>query len=182
MTRKQVEERAQAVKQRLMKPLPPEGAHIVGPWGWGKTNAEAETLIRKWRSLLSIVGLTIDEIAGDMIRWDSSRRSSRPSRRHGNVDVTDKDMTPRYAPKSVLIAGRGTVPVTSTKFYPPGQHPRGSPIVSTMGALELVTPYGSRWWGFDRGYINSQLRMVVQGFGKRDEIRSKWPVVPVKYR
>lgn len=94
----------------------------------------------------------------------------------------NKDTTPRYAPKKVLMLGHGEVPVVSTRFYPPGQHPPRTPIVPTVGALELVTPYGSRWYGFDRGYINSQLRMVVQGFDRRDEVRRKWPVVPVKFR
>jgi hypothetical protein len=117
--------------------------------------------------------------------WEDVRKSSAYGTggrfSYGNTD-DHKDLTPRYAPKTVLILGRGVVPVTGTRFYPPGQHPPKSPIVPTMGALELVTPYGSRWYGFDRGYINSQLRMVVEGFNKRDEVRSKWPVVPVKFR
>jgi hypothetical protein len=126
---------------------------------------------------------------GDM-KLGISGRGRRP--RRGNMEPTypgreeslraNKDTTPRYAPRTVLMLGRGEVPVTSVRFYPPGQHPPRTPIVKDVGALELVTPYGSRWYGFDRGYINAQLRMVVEGFDKRDEVRSRWAVVPTKYR
>ncbi len=92
----------------------------------------------------------------------------------------DLDMTPRYAPKSVLIAGAGEVPVIRYVVHPAGAHP--GPIRQDMIALELVTPRGSRWYGVEDAYINSQLRMVVVGTNRRDEIRMKWPIVPKKYR
>jgi hypothetical protein len=38
----------------------------------------------------------------------------------------------------------------------------------------MVTRHGSRWWGFERAWINSELRMVVQGFPAADELRSRW--------
>lgn len=66
-------ERAQAVRARLMKPLPPEGAHVVGPWGWGLSAARADAVMRKWRKLLSIPGLTTDEIAHKMFAWSGHR-------------------------------------------------------------------------------------------------------------
>jgi hypothetical protein len=100
----QIAERALQVKARLMKPEPPEGAHIGGPWGWGKTNDQADALLRKWRSLLTIVGLTIDEIAGDMVRWEGEKarrdedKASR-RRRHGNTN-------PRGASEEVPVIFR----------------------------------------------------------------------------
>lgn len=92
------------------------------------------------------------------------------------------DRIPRYAPSHVMIAGFGMVPVSSTVFYPKGTHPKDCPLIQDIGALELKTNYGSRWWGFEDGYINSQLRMVVVGFPKSCELRSKWTKVPVKFR
>ncbi len=70
-TRAQTDARGIEAKVRLMKPLPPEGALTVDPWGYGKTNAEADALLRKWRPLLRIVGLTIDEVAAHMVEYSS---------------------------------------------------------------------------------------------------------------
>mgnify|MGYP003543626280 CR=1 FL=1 len=95
----------------------------------------------------------------------------------------EKDNVPRYAPSEVLVAGFGMVRVTSTMFFPAGTHrPIDCPLVKEIGALALKTEHGTRWWGFDDGYINSQLRMVVSGFPRRCELRSKWTKVPVKFR
>jgi hypothetical protein len=89
------------------------------------------------------------------------------------------DMTPRYAPTEVMTI-RGVRPVTKALFHPPGTH-RGA-IRPDMGALELVTDQGSRWYGFEGGAINSQLRMTVWGFSPRFEEVAAWKPVPEKFR
>ena len=90
--------------------------------------------------------------------------------------MDDLDMTPRYAPDHVIIAkAMKLCPVTQSIAYPPGTHPH-SPIKNDMTALELVTGHGSRWFGCERAYINSELRMVIVGTNPRDEVRMKWPV------
>lgn len=94
----------------------------------------------------------------------------------------DLDMTPRYAPTEVLVVSGGggrTAPVIQSIVHPPGDHPKGCPLVKTITALELKTAFGSRWYGVERAYINSELRMVVVGTPKRDEVRMKWPVCEV---
>jgi hypothetical protein len=85
-------------------------------------------------------------------------------------------MVPRYAPARVMITGRGLEPVTRAVFYPVGQHPASSFIREDMGALVLCTPHGTRWYGCDHAYINSELRMVVIGCDARDEVRTRWEV------
>jgi hypothetical protein len=105
-------------------------------------------------------------------------RDFRPSPKAPNNSLLD--MTPRYAPRTVLIFGHGEVKVTGYKVHPPGTH--HGPIVSSMTALELETPHRSRWYGVERAYINSQLRMVVVGTNRLDEVRMKWKVVPKKFR
>jgi hypothetical protein len=74
--------------------------------------------------------------------------------------------------------------VIGTSFYPTGRHPINGacPIVPTLGALALRTVLGTRWYGCDRAYINSELRMVAIGFDARDAGRSTWKVVPKKLR
>lgn len=92
----------------------------------------------------------------------------------------DKDTTPRYAPDYVIVAkaGRGawTCRVKQYLTHPPGSRTRPSWIAADLVALELITEKGSRWFGFDRCYINSELRMVVEGFSARDEVLRKWAV------
>jgi hypothetical protein len=84
------------------------------------------------------------------------------------------DTTPRYAPDRVIIAR--AMKLCPVKQYivhatPPAKCPISAPAI-----LELVTDYGSRWFGCDRAWINSELRMVTIGFNSRDEVRSKWEV------
>lgn len=88
------------------------------------------------------------------------------------------DQTPRYAPSKVLIVNHGIVPVVGYTAYPPGSHPVGCPLIKSCTAVELITTHGSRWYGFDSAYINSELRMVVVGFDSRDEVRAGWQKVP----
>jgi hypothetical protein len=88
-----------------------------------------------------------------------------------------KDEIPRYAPSAVYIvrgARAGKFPVVRYVAHPPGNHPPSCPIRKDLTVLECVTEHGSTWWGFDKVWINSELRMVVQGFDSRDEIRRNW--------
>jgi len=84
------------------------------------------------------------------------------------------DTMPRYAPEKVMTL-KGMQPVIGARTYPPNTHPT-SPIKDEFTALELITPVGSRWYGCDSAYINSELRIIVIGFDSRDEVRSKWEV------
>lgn len=38
----------------------------------------------------------------------------------------------------------------------------------------------TRWFGCERAYINSELRMVLVGHNSRDEVRQTWLVVPAE--
>lgn len=89
------------------------------------------------------------------------------------------DFTPRYAPERVVCQGKVDVPVRSYRAYPKGQHPQGCPLVPDCTALEMVTEHGSRWYGCERAYINSELRMVVVGINSRDTVRKRWAICKV---
>jgi hypothetical protein len=94
-------------------------------------------------------------------------------------DLTD--LTPRYAPRHVIIAARmKQFPVTGWRIYPAGQHPASLPkvIKPEYTVLECQTEAGSRYFGVRSGYINSELRMVIIGTNPRDEVQMKWPIVP----
>lgn len=94
--------------------------------------------------------------------------------RNPMTHITELDMTPRYAPDRVIIARvMKLCPVTQYIAHAPGTHD-ASPINNTMTALELKTDHGSRWFGCEKAYINSELRMVVIGTNPRDEVRMKW--------
>lgn len=83
----------------------------------------------------------------------------------------------RIVPDAVLISRDGETTleaVTAVRAHPPGQHPPGCPLVESCTAVELVTARGSRWWGFERAWIGSDLRMYVSGFDPRNEIVNAW--------
>ncbi len=90
----------------------------------------------------------------------------------------EKDNHPRYVPKQISLLGVIT-PVTSVGSFPPGSHPTNGccPIGKDYTAVEVGTKYGSRWFGFDKVWINSELRFVVQGFDSKFEEVSKWEKV-----
>ncbi len=72
----------------------------------------------------------------------------------------------------------GVRPVTRWVAHPPSDDRPGCPLVPTVTALECVTDKGSRWYGCERAYINSELRMVVVGFPAAFEAVRAWDVVP----
>jgi hypothetical protein len=95
--------------------------------------------------------------------------------------MSERDTTPRYTPAQVIIANRMRVfPVERVSAYPPMQHPLVCPLVEDCTAVELHTAAGSRWFGFDKAWIDSSLRMVVQGFDARDKVRRMWEVADVE--
>lgn len=89
----------------------------------------------------------------------------------------ETDTTPRYTPDFV-VCRTTNAPVVRRVVHPPGTHAH-SPIRNDMTALELVTEHGSRWYGVERGWINSELRMVVCGFNARFEEMCAWSVCNV---
>jgi hypothetical protein len=94
---------------------------------------------------------------------------------------THIDNTPRYAPKTVMVRKGGRyveAPITGYIAHPPNAHPKHCPLVPTCTAVEFITPYGSRWWGCEKAWINSELRMVMSGFDLRNELINKWEIVP----
>lgn len=88
------------------------------------------------------------------------------------------DKRARYTPDSI-ITHRGHGKVNSIKTFPPNAHPEGCPLVQNCTAVQLVSDaYGSRWYGVERAYINSELRMIVIGFDARFEEMAAWKRVP----
>ena len=82
------------------------------------------------------------------------------------------DALERIAPELVICRGRWQ-PVMQTIAHPPGTH-ADSPIRNELTAVELRTPVGSRWYGFERAWIGSDLRMHVSPINPRDEVVYKW--------
>lgn len=87
------------------------------------------------------------------------------------------DRIERYAPETVMTVRGGMRPVLRWIAHPPGER-AGCPIAPEWTALECVTDAGSRWYGCERAWIGSDLRMHVVGFPERDEVRRKWAIVP----
>lgn len=87
------------------------------------------------------------------------------------------DTTPRYVPAATVCRAQ-KVPVIASSIHPAGQHPPECPLHKDTAALELKTPAGSRWYGVSDGWINSELRMVVQGFPAAFEEMAAWERVP----
>jgi hypothetical protein len=103
---------------------------------------------------------------------------SQPTDSTSPVSGMFDDKSHRYVP-AIVVTFRGSAPATGFRYYPPGQHPVNSPIVKDIGLVEVQSPVGSRWYGCDRAYINSELRMVMVGHNSRDEVRARWKKVPV---
>jgi len=88
-----------------------------------------------------------------------------------------RDVIPRYVP-SQIICKMVLVPVTSVVFHPNGSD--DSPLIKGIPCIEVRTERGSRWFGCDHAYINSELRMVVVGHDSRDEVRNSWKKCKVR--
>lgn len=93
-------------------------------------------------------------------------------------------MTWKYIPKTIGVFDRKTgkfhadAPVKTVKLHPPGTH-AGSGIRDDMFLAEIITPYGTRKYGFEKGCIDSRLRMAVFRSGEwRDEVLAKWKNAP----
>ncbi len=87
--------------------------------------------------------------------------------------------TERLTPEKVLIVTAGAkvhrwVPVHSTIAHPPGDHPDNCPLVKDCMAVEMKTKHGSRWWGFTKAWIGSDLRMHVDGLSTGCEEVQSW--------
>jgi hypothetical protein len=95
------------------------------------------------------------------------------------LGLIEIDRIPRYAPSEIICKGI-KVPVLSYHVWPVGQHPEGCVLIEDCVALELRTVYGSRWFGCENAWINSELRMVVVGFPARDEVRRTWKECKVR--
>ncbi len=82
--------------------------------------------------------------------------------------------TERLVPEVILCSGE-YLPVQGIRAYPHGQHPSRALLVTTVQtAVEVVTANGSRWFGFDRAWIGSDLRMHVDGYDARNEVIAGW--------
>jgi len=86
-------------------------------------------------------------------------------------------------PKTIGILDRKSgdfvraAPVLSVRSYPPGVVRPSSPIRRDCTAVEIVTSYGSRWYGFADAQIGSDLEMHVKLLPgqERDEVLMRWP-------
>lgn len=66
------------------------------------------------------------------------------------------------------------LPVVRILAHPPGNHPAGAPIVSTMTAVECRLSNGqSRWFGTESAMIGPDLRMHII-VNPRDEVLAGW--------
>lgn len=85
------------------------------------------------------------------------------------------DRKPRYAPACITFKGQ-LLPVSQYVAHPPHKHPPDCPLTPDCTALELRTLHVSRWFGFEKAWINAELKVVVSGFPASDEIRRTWQV------
>ena len=86
------------------------------------------------------------------------------------------DNRPRYVPAYVMTL-KGMQQVSGVVSYPASGHPDKCPIVATMVAVHVQVPNSAgRWYGVDKAWINSELRMVVQGFNAKFEELAAWTV------
>lgn len=69
----------------------------------------------------------------------------------------------KYLPEITAKNGEW-VNVSGYIAYPPGMHPNGCPLRKDFYAVEMQTPNGSRWIGGTNAYIDSTLRMVIEGY------------------
>jgi hypothetical protein len=95
----------------------------------------------------------------------------------------------KYVPSSIGVFSRKTgmftiEPVSTVIFHPPiaaRVHPN-SPIRGDVYMAEIVTPAGTRYYGFADGYITSRLKFAVKLLPgqERDEVVAKWKNAPAR--
>ena len=94
----------------------------------------------------------------------------------------------KYVPSRIGIfdgkAFHPSAPVTTVILHPPiaaKTHP-GTAIRGDWHLAEIITPVGTRTYGFADGYITSRLKAAVKlGPGQeRDEVVAKWKNAPGK--
>lgn len=94
----------------------------------------------------------------------------------------------KYIPPRIGIFDGKTfhpsAPVTTVILHPPiggGVHPKTA-IRGDWHLAEIITPFGTRTYGFADGYITSGLKFAVKlGPGQeRDEVIAKWKSAPSK--
>ena len=91
--------------------------------------------------------------------------------------------THKYVPESALVVrGRGGVrlPVVRYIGHVTGTKPSKCPLIRDTAKVQMVLADGtSSWWGCERAYINSELRMcVVLAAPVKCELRRAWEDVP----
>lgn len=64
-------------------------------------------------------------------------------------------------------------PITGSVAYPPGWAPKQSPILPSLWTVEVRTTAGSRWYGTEKAWIGSDLRMHML-VNPRDEVLRGW--------
>lgn len=97
--------------------------------------------------------------------------------------IGEIDHTPRYAPEYTLVRddrGFRTAKVQEVVIHPSGMAPSPCPIRKDLTVVELKTLFGSRWWGVEKAWINSELRCVVSGIDPRNELLRNWTVCRVE--
>jgi hypothetical protein len=165
--------RTREVKALLMRPLPPEGAFVTGPWGWGQSSAQAAALLRRYRSLLTIHGLTTAEIARSMVEWSQQKTRLR-AQRHGNSAPQSVD-DPTYVVQGMWRGGRlsdefgfddEAVAVSEAKRLLRSPHFEGDVVRVITRDGELVWP--KDWAGAEK---HGDLKLGISG--RRSSRRSR---------
>lgn len=82
----------------------------------------------------------------------------------------------RIVPETIQTLTHGVRPVVRVVAHPPSAHRPGCPIKAELTAVQVIPDIGpSRWYGCDKAWIGSDLRMHVFGFdGRFSELRN-WP-------
>lgn len=93
------------------------------------------------------------------------------------TNLANLDTFTRATPDRVMTF-KGMRPVVRAEAFPPGLHPDKCPLVKDCTAVRLTTDTGEvRWYGVERSWIDSHLRMVVNGFPAGFEEMQRWKKV-----
>lgn len=89
----------------------------------------------------------------------------------------------KYIPNALLGLNAKTgqhemSPVINVQSFPPG-YKHGGPIRPEFTAVRCALQCGAvRWFGGSDAWIDSSLRMVLDGIDPRDEVRAAWEDAP----